>query len=104
MPIVDDDAKNRAEGLLYSEFRKYVPSVSPLPVGLDSTPVESLQEITNVALLPVSLVSTPAELLHYLSAKEAFLDPLPFIWFHFLLRVNLHLFLGIHCTRAAEGS
>lgn len=65
--------------------------------------MESLQEITNVAPLPTSLVSTPVESLHYLSAQEAFLEPLPFILFHFLLHVHLQLFRGIHYAKADEG-
>lgn len=66
--------------------------------------MESLQEITKVSLLLVSLISTLTESLRYLSAQEAFLDPLPFSLIHFILGVHLHLFLGVHCARADEGS
>lgn len=43
MLVVDDDAKNEEEDLLYSKNLKNVSSVSPLLAGLDSTMTESLQ-------------------------------------------------------------
>ena len=68
-----------------------------MPAGLDSTSAESLQEITDVAPLPASLVSTPTESLHYLSAQEALLDPLPLFvscacstYFHVLVALTFH--------------
>lgn len=43
-------------------YLSFISGVAPLPVGLDSTPVESHRN-TGMALLPATLVSTAKELL-----------------------------------------
>jgi len=66
-------------------------SVSPLPIGLDSTPAESPRN-TNIAPLPTSLESTLVELLPLYAGSLSLLFPL-FIYLKGLVNLNLFIFL-----------